>query len=79
MSLVVEHPQLPAPAALGDEESTVVALRPDHAEPAEETRPLVAEELVPNHHPPSELLLTVASVAVWVGLGLAVRRLLSRG
>ena len=76
MSLVVEHPQLPTPAALGDETSAAVHFRPDEAD---EARGRETAEPGPDHHPPSGVLLMLGSVAVWVGLALAVRRLLDRG
>ncbi len=72
MSLVVEHPQLPAPAALSDLSSPAV----DEREP--EVVATAAAEDAPTFCPPSELLLAAASLALWVGMALAVRHLRSR-
>ena len=72
MSLVVEQPQVPTPAALRDEPSGAV----DGPEVD-----VVEVEIVgygPSFEPPSDLLLTAASLAVWLGMAIAVRRLLTR-
>jgi hypothetical protein len=71
MSLVVEQPQLPTPAALSDELSL------DPAPP--EDGPIESPAAFgPIQDPPSELLLAAASLVVWAGMAMAFRRLLAR-
>ena len=72
MVLIIDQPELATTAAVSDRPSALI-------EPVEDD----GIEVLPDacgvpHDPPSELLLTAASVVVWVGLAVVVRRLLAR-
>ena len=72
MSLVVEQPQLPTPAALSDDLSS------DVDEYEDDLVVTATAAFGPAQPPPSELLLAAASLVVWAGIVLAFRRLRAR-
>jgi len=72
MSLIIDQPELVTTDALSDQPSArFVAPFADDLE-------IVPDVVELPHDPPSELLLTAASLALWVGVAVVVRRLVAR-
>jgi len=71
MSLIIDQPELATADALSDHSSALIEVPFDDLE-------IVETEVELPREPPSELLLTAASLALWVGVAVVVRRVLAR-
>jgi hypothetical protein len=72
MSVLVDEPKRESMAAVRD--LSIPLIVPDENDGIV----IIHDDCGPAHEPPSELLLAAASVAVWLGLAIAVRHLLGR-
>jgi hypothetical protein len=73
MSLIVDQPVLGTSDALRDEPPRLVE-PPVIVDDLE----IIDDECPLPHDPPSDLLLTAASLALWVGVAVVVRRVVAR-
>jgi hypothetical protein len=72
MSLIIEQPELATADALSDQESALLAI------PFDDDLEIIEDEIGVPHDPPSELLLTAASLVLWLGVAVVVRRVVAR-